>query len=48
MWVDNEPTVIVETDKNLGYGHSYDHVDPYDEDELVRHKWMRMAGLPGF
>jgi hypothetical protein len=48
MWVDNEPTVIVESDDNAGYSYSYDHVDPYDEDELVRHKWMRMAGLPGF
>ena len=51
-WVDNDPIedsiVISESDENRGYAYSYDHVDPYNEDELARYKWMRMAGLPGF
>ena len=51
-WVDNDPiedpVIISESDENSGYAYSYDHVDPYNEDELSRYRWMRMAGLPGF
>ena len=51
-WVDNDPiedpVIVSESDENSGYAYSYDHVDPYNEDELSRYRWMRMAGLPGF
>ena len=47
-WIDNEPIVMTESSENHGFSYTYDHVDSYDENELIKQKWMRMAGLPGF